>query len=213
MLKSVIIIIFYFNTFFVFCQPKNFVGGMFLNFNEIYLVGGNDTYWQETNGYISGAIGLSTGLSVNRYLNNNYFFNFEIRYVQKGSIYEYHIHDTTRFLEVLRLNYIEVPISIGYKWNIHKRDIFIESGFAYAKLFSSEKKIIEYAMLTNISNAEHFKKTDITWFTCVKYPINIKKKNIFLGLRFSYSLFTIHEHDNLNNMVYGLQIDYKFKDK
>lgn len=213
MLKVVIIIIFYFNTIFVFCQPNNFVGGMFLNFNGIDLVGGNDIYWQETNGYIGGAIGFSTGLSVNQYLHEKYYLNFEIRYIQKGSVYEYLIQDNTRLLEVLRLNYIEVPISIGRKFNIYKRDIFIESGFAYAKLFSSENKINEYAMLTNITNAESFKDTDISWFTCVKFPINKIENKILLGLRFSYSLFTIHEYDKLKNMVYGLQIDYKFNNK
>jgi hypothetical protein len=211
MLKAVIILIFNFYTVLTFCQSNYFIGGIFFNVNGIHLEGNNDIYWQNSNGRTLGAGGLSAGLSVNHYLHKKYYINLEIRFMQKGSVYEYFILDTTRFFEVLRLNYMEVPISIGYKFKIYKRSFFIESGFAYGKLFSSEEKINEYAKLTNISNAEFFKDSDISWFTCIKYPLNkTRRKNLILGLRFAYSLFTIHKYDNLNSMVYGLQMDYKF---
>ncbi|MBI9067304.1 MAG: outer membrane beta-barrel protein [Salinivirgaceae bacterium] len=213
MLKAVIILIFNFYPVFMFCQSNYFIGGIFFNVNGIHLEGNNDIYWQNSNGRTLGAGGLSAGLSVKHYLNKKYYFKLEIRYVQKGSVYEYFNPYTTRSFEVLRLNYMEIPASIGYKFQVYKRTLFFESGFAYAKLFSSEKKINEYAILTNIENAESFKDTDISWFTCVKFPINKIENKILLGLRFSYSLFTIHEYDKLKNIVYGIQMDYKFNNK
>ncbi len=211
MLKVVVIIIFNLFSVISFCQSNYFNGGVFFNVNGIHLEGNNDIFWQNSNGKAFGAGGLSAGISTYRYLNQKYYLNLEIRFIQKGSVYEYFIQDDTRFFEVLRLNYIEIPISLGYRFKVYKKDLFMESGFAYAKLFLSEKNINKYAKLTQISNAEFFKDSDISWFTCVKYSLNKTKRNkLVLGLRFSHSLFTIHEYDNLHNMVYGLQIDYKF---
>lgn len=211
MLKAVKILIFNFYSISMFCQPHQFIGSIFLNVNGIHLEGNNDIYWQNSNGIMLGAGGLSTGISVKRYLHKKYYINLEIRFIQKGSVYEYLNRYATRSFEVLRLNYMELPVSTGYKFQIYKRNLFFESGFAYAKLFSSKEKINEYAFLTNISNAKFFKDYDISWFTCFKYPLNKKgKENLFFGLRFSYSLFTIHEYNKLKNMVYGLQIDYNF---
>lgn len=211
MLKLAILCVFSFASVSIFCQPHHFIGGIFFNANGIHLEGDNDIYWQNSNGIMLGAGGLSTGLSVKHYLHKKYYINLEIRYIQKGSVYEYVNPYTTRNFEFLRLNYMELPVSIGYKLQTYKINFFIESGFAYAKLFSSKVKINEYAYLTGISNAEFFKDYDISWFTCFKYPLNKKgKENLLFGLRFSYSLFTIHEYDKLKNMVYGLQMDYIF---
>ncbi len=214
MLKAVIILFFNFHAVLLFCQPHHFIGGIFFNVNGIHLEGDNDIYWQNSNGIMLGAGGLSGGLSVKHYLHKKYYTNFEIRFIQKGSVYEYLNQYSTRSFESLRLNYIELPVSMGYTFQIYKRNLNFESGFAYAKLFSSEKKINEYADLTNISNAEFFKGYDISWFTCFKYPINKKgKENLLFGLRFSYSPFTIHEYDKLKTMVYGLQMDYIFNNE
>lgn len=211
MLKLAILYVFSFVTISIFCQPHHFIGGIFFNANGIHIVGDDNTYWQNSNGTIWGGGGLSAGLSVKHYFNKKYYLNLELRYIQKGSVYEYLNQYATQFFEVLRLNYMELPVSVGYKLKTNKRNYFIESGFAYAKLFSSKVKMNDFAYRTGITNAESFKDYDISWFSSFKFPLKKKgKENLLFGLRFSHSLFTIHEYYKLKNMVYGLQIDYIF---
>jgi hypothetical protein len=211
MFKPVITITFCFISIISYCQPRNFIGGIFFNANGIHIVGDDNAYWQNSNGKIWGGGGLSAGLSVKHYLNKKYYFNLELRYIQKGSVYEYLNQYATQSFEVLRLNYMELPVSVGYKLKTNKKNYFIEFGFAYAKLFSSKVKMNDFAYRTGITNAESFKDYDISWFSSFKFPLNKKgKENLLFGLRFSHSLFTIHEYYKLKNMVYGLQIDYMF---
>lgn len=211
MLKAVIISILNFYSVIIFCQPHNFIGGVFFNANGIHIVGDDNSYWQNTNGNIWGGGGLSAGLSVKHFLGAKYYLNLELRYIQKGSVYEYINQYATQSFEVLRLNYIESPVSIGYKLKTNKKNYFIELGFAYAKLFSSKVKMNDFAYRTGITNAELFKDYDISWFGSFKFPLGRKgKENFLFGLRFSRSLFTIHDYYKLKNMVYGLQIDYIF---
>jgi hypothetical protein len=212
MVKAVIIIIFNLFSLVTYCQPRNFIGGMFFCANGVQIEGGNSSnYWYNSNGSIFGGGGLSTGLSVKHYLKNWYYFNIDLRYIQKGSLFTYFDQNTSQYTEFLRLNYMEIPISFGYQLNTKKTKYFIESGFAYAKLFSSKGNINEFVNRYGNINAEYFKDYDISWFSSLKTPVNRKsKKNLLLGLRFSYSLFTIHEYYDLKNMVYGLQLDYIF---
>lgn len=211
MLKAVLILIFNFYSALIFCQPRHFIGGVLFNTNGIHIEGDNDIYWQNSNGIILGGGGLSAGISVKHYLLKKYYLNLELRYIQKGSVYEYLNEYATQSFDVLRLNYMELPVSIGYKLKIDKKNYFIESGFAYAKLFSSKVKIDEFDYRTGTLSEESFKDYDISWFSSLKFPINKKsKENLLFGLRFSYSLFTIQEYYKLKNMVYGLQMDYFF---
>ncbi|MCK9499524.1 MAG: PorT family protein [Bacteroidales bacterium] len=210
MLKVVIIIIFNFYSLIIFSQQDNFIGGILFNVNGIQIEG-NDTFWPNSNGSITGGVGLSTGLSVQHYLLKRYYFNFEIRYIQKGSVFAFLDQSATTYSEILRLNYMELPVSLGYQLKIKNKKYFIETGFAYAKLFSSKGNINEFVNRFGTINSENFNDYDISWFSSLKYPINKKNKgNLLLGLRFSYSLFTIHRDYKLKNMVYGLQMDYKF---
>ncbi len=211
MLKTIIIVILNFYSILGFCQPRNFIGGIFFNANGIHIVGDDNAYWQNSNGTVWGGGGLSAGLSVKHYLNKNYYLNFELRYIQKGSVYEYLSQQSAQSFKVLRLNYIELPVSIGHKLKTNKKSYFIETGFAYAKSFSSRVKINDFAYRTGAANVEFFKDYDISWFGSFKFPLNKKgKENLLFGSRFSNSLFSIHEYYKLKNMVYGLQIDYIF---
>jgi hypothetical protein len=211
MLKAVIVIILNFYSVLVFCQPHKFIGGILFNGNGIHIVGDDNAFWQNSNGTIWGGGGLSAGLLVKHFLNKKYYLNLELRYIQKGSVYEYLNQYATQSFELLRLNYMELPVSVGYKIKTNKKNYFIESGFAYAKLFSSKVKMNEFAYRTGITNAESFKDYDVSWFSSFKFPLNKKgKENLLFGLRFSHSLFTIHEYYKLKNMVYGLQLDYVF---
>ena len=209
MFKAISFLIFNFFTISLFCQPNYFIGGIFFSANGMHIVGDDDAFWQNSNGKIWGGGGLSTGLSVKHYLGKKYYLNLELRYIQKGSVYEYLNQYASQSFELLRLNYMELPVSIGYKLKTDKNDYFIETGFAYAKLFLSKVKMNEFAYRTGITNAESFKNYDISWFSSFKFPLNKKgNQNLLFGLRFSHSLFTIHEYYKLKNMVYGLQIDY-----
>ena len=212
MLKLAILCVISFVNVSIFCQPGRFIGGIFFNANGIQVEGDNQIYWKNSNGKIWGGGGLSAGLSVKHYLHKKYYLNLELRYIQKGSVYEYINQYATQSFDVLRLNYLELPVSFGYRLKTDKRNYFIETGFAYGKLFSSKVKINEFAYRTGASNAEYFKDYDISWFSCFKFPLNKKgKDNLLFGLRFSHSLLTIHEYYKLMNMVYGLQMDYIFR--
>ncbi|MFW5721339.1 MAG: outer membrane beta-barrel protein, partial [Bacteroidota bacterium] len=182
MLKIAILCVSSFVSYSIFCQPHHFIGGIFFNANGIHVEGDNKIYWQNSNGKIWGGGGLSAGLSIKHYLHKKYYLNLELRYIQKGSVYEYLNQYATQSFEVLRLNYMELPVSVGYKLKTNKKNHFIESGFAYAKLFSSKVKMNDFAYRTGITNAESFKDYDISWFSSFKFPLNKKgKENLLFG--------------------------------
>lgn len=195
-----------------YSQTRHFIGGIFFNANGMEVKGQNTIFWQDTNGTIWGGGGFSTGLNVKRYLNKTLYLNLELRYIQKGSVYEFTNQYATQSYETLRLNYTELPLSIGYKLSTNRTNYFLETGFAYAKLFSSKLNISELADRSGDLAIQDFRDYDFSWIASFKFPLNkYGKENILLGLRFSYSLFSIHDQYKLANMVYGIQIDYLFK--
>lgn len=211
MFKAVLILFLNVYSVVVFAQPHPFIGGIFFNANGMQIEGDNGMYWNNTNGTIWGGGGISAGLLVKHYVKKRYFFTLEIRYIQKGSVYEYLNQYATPSFELLQLNYMELPVSVGYELTTNNNKYYIESGFAYAKLFSSKVKINEFAQRSGTSNASFFKEYDVSWFSSLKFPLNKKgNKNLLFGLRLSYSFFTIHHYYTLKNMVYGLQFDYIF---
>jgi hypothetical protein len=195
----------------IFAQPNKFVGGVFINGNGIHIIGDDEIFWQSSNGTIWGAGGLSGGVSVKRNINKTFYLNLEIRYIQKGSIYEYSSQPTVKNQELLRLNYFEIPVLLGYNLRINKKSYMFETGFGIAKMFSSKLKLEEFANRNYNPDAKRFKENDISWIGSVKFPLNRRgKENLLFGLRCSYSIFSIHENYTLRNLVYGIQLDYLF---
>ncbi len=193
-------------------QTSRFTGGVFLNLNGIQIEGESNNYWQNFNGSVYGGGGLSAGLSVRYSRDQKNYFNLELRYIQKGSVYAFSSRYGTKSFEVLRLNYVEVPVSYGHELNYGKRNFSAESGFAFAKLFMSEVTMNEFVSRTGSADARYFKDYDFSWFSMLEFPLFRKRtERLLLGLRFSYSLLTVHEYYKLRNMVYGLQLDYLFQ--
>ena len=146
-----------------FSQSDKFVAGIFLNGNGIHIVGDDEIFWQSSNGIIWGGGGLSGGVSVKRNLTETIYLNLEIRYIQKGSNYEYQSQSTGQSFEVLRFNYFEIPVLLGYTFNINKKNYYFETGFGIARMFSSKMKISEFANRQHNPDAQAFRKQDLSW--------------------------------------------------
>jgi hypothetical protein len=190
-------------------QSNPFICGIFFNANGIHIIGEDEIFWQSSDGTIWGGGGLSAGINVKKGISKKTYFVFELRYIQKGSIYEYTNQYATQSFEVLRFNYIEIPVMLGLTYKIKKRDYFFETGPAYAKLVFSEMKINELAYRTNIPDISGFYNYDLSWIGSLKFPINAKgKKNLLFGVRVSCSVFSIHPNYSLRNLDYGLQLEY-----
>lgn len=195
----------------LFPQVNKFVGTVFFNANGIHITGNDKGYWQSSSGSIFGGGGISGGICVKRNLNKKIYFNFEMRYIQKGSVYTYLNEYGTESDELLRLNYLEIPIQLGYIFKRNKKEFLFETGFGFARLFNTKFKKSGFTDRNAYPNIDKFKKQDISWIGSFKYPLNQKgKKNLLFGLRFSYSLFTIHQYYKIRNMDYGIQLEYVF---
>ncbi len=194
-----------------FSQQNEFIAAIFFNANGIEIKGDNEIFWQSSRGKIWGGGGLSCGANVKRYITKNNYINLELRYIQKGSVYEYLNLFGTINLDMIRLNYLEVPILCGHKFYINEREYFIETGLGYARHFSSISEISEFGSRNYSPDAKYFKNHDLSWLSSFKFPLNRQgKQNLLFGLRFSYSLLSIHNNYNLRNLVYGIQFDYVF---
>lgn len=195
----------------LFCynQQKGFTLGIIVNANGIHIEDENEIFWQASKGKIWGGGGLSSGIYVKRFIHNSVYLKSEFRYICKGSNYEYVNRYGTISNEVLRLRYAEIPFEVGYQLKTSRNYYFFESGIAYARLFSSRLNIEEFASRNEITDIRNFKNSDVSWTGSLKFPVNKNgKQNLLLGLRFSYSLISIHEYYRIKNLNYGIQLDY-----
>jgi len=183
--------IFFLGAYSIFCQGQlqnHFIGGVFFNANGIHVEGENNNFWQNSGGTIWGGGGLSTGLYVKRYLHKKTYLDLEIRYIQKGSVYDYINQYSAQSHKVLRLNYLELPVLIGYMLKTNKNKYFIESGIACARLFSSKLNILDFVNSSGYINAEDFKDYDLSWISTFKFPLN-KKKQTQTSFWYSFLIF------------------------
>lgn len=196
-------------------QDNDFHAGLSFGINGVELNGETQVFWHAYNGTIWGTGGISGGIFIERYLSNSFLASLQIKYTRKGSLYEFTDKSTLYqqpSYEGLRLNYIELPLSIGYKLNTSHIYFLFETGLAYAKLFSSKMSIEELSKRNTTPSIEEFKDTDITWNSHVKIPINQHRgNNLFLGLGVSHSIVSIHKVYRLYNFVYGFDMIYLFK--
>ena len=153
--------------------------------------------------------GISLGASIGRIFNPNLHGSFELRYISKGSIYEKYA-TTQKTTHLLKLNYIEIPVLVGYSFLPDNVNIILESGFAVAKMFQSDESInllVESVGSKNIN--EDFNDIDISWIGIFKWSMNPNAaNNVFLGFRFEHSILSIHESWNLYNVNWGVQFEY-----
>jgi hypothetical protein len=193
-------------------QNTEFIAGLLVNINGISFVGKTAQFWNASDGTIWGGLGGSVGVSVQRDLTKKLYPKFELRYSKKGSIYEYLNQYSTQSNEVLFMNYIDIPVLIGYKFRANKKQYFLESGVSFAKQISSNIEFDELNSRTGTPNAENFKNIDISWTGCLKFVLNKKgNENLLFGLRIDHSLIPIHHYYKIYHFDYGIEINYLLK--
>ena len=145
---------------------------------------------------------------------NKIYSTLEFRFINKGSIYEYINDYSTQSFETIFLNYIELPILLGYKIKPHKRIYYIDIGFAYAKMISSNINANDLLRRLGTPNANAFKNYDVSWIASLKFPLTEKwMNNLLLGIRMSRSILSIHQYYKLYNFDYGIELDYVFNNR
>lgn len=195
----------------VYAQEDQFNLGFLFNVNMHSSVGENNEFWNS--GERSWpSISTSEGIFVNRNLSKHTYGNIEFRYIQKGS--NNTIND--RWVR-LSLNYIEVPISFGYKYQTFDNNIYFEAGFAYACLINSKVTSgIRKHNTTEVDSTDisAIRNSGISMQIAVKKPLNPKyKDNLFLAFRFSYSMSSFSDIYQIYSLNYGFEIDYIIKGK
>ncbi|HAF30160.1 MAG TPA: hypothetical protein DCG75_14055 [Bacteroidales bacterium] len=210
MKKTILTILFL--TFFVvlsLAQKYGFDAGLFFCLNGIHIEGDNEVLYNSSNGIIWGTGGISAGLTVKRNFTENFYWTFDLRYIRKGSIYEFTNIQGVQDFESIKLDYAELPISIGYEIKLEKRNLYFELGAAISKLLNSEKLVSDYSYGQDISLFDQFKDYDYSFLGALKFSLN-KKDNVIFGLRVERSFLSIHEKYQLYNFDYGIEFSYYF---
>ena len=70
-------------------QSSGFRAGVLFNANGIHIQGQDDTYWSVSSGTVWGTGDLSAGGFVKRNFSDHFYTSLELRYIQKGSLYEF----------------------------------------------------------------------------------------------------------------------------
>jgi hypothetical protein len=184
-----------------------FKGGFLFNANGIQLEGQDAAYWSPAGGKIWGAGGLSLGARVQRSFSNHLFWALELRYIRKGSLYEYLTEYGLMEYEALKINYLEIPLLLGCIFRPDGKYRILETGFAVSRMFSSQLAVDKLVHRTGTPNADDFKDWDFSWVAAFKFPLNRRKAdNLLFGVRAEHSVRSIHEIYKLYNFVYGVEL-------
>lgn len=137
--------------------------------------------------------GPIAGIFVERYFSDNWGGKVELVYIQKGSQSAVSQLDNSYYR--MRLNYLEVPVSIQWKF---KKDLAFFAGLGYARLLKSE----ESDQLGVIYYTPEFRKYEVSWHAGLLYNFS---DNWFVDARYSASVTPIRPYHNSYN--------YNFFDK
>jgi len=189
----------------------SFNAGFFFGANGIQFQGDTDNFWTSTNGSVWGNGGLSAGVYVDRCFWKNSGLKLELRYIRKGSIYEYVNNYNSLSFEIVKLLYTEIPLLYYYQYSTTKRKIRFESGVAIARLFASKVNFDELLPRIDTPDPNNYRNMDVSWIGAIKFPVRLLRKDkLLFGIRYSHSLFSIHKDYKLRNMDYGLELNYSF---
>ncbi len=141
------------------------------------------TATQVTGDQLSGfsKAGLFGGLRVSRALGNYGAGQMEINFIQKGSRLNAKPDKGLNNSYLLRLNYMEVPVSYRLRLN---KFFGIEGGAKFAYLINTRERD-ENGDIPDEANKPDFNKFDISVFTGVVYEINDKWSFV---IRYAYSV-------------------------
>jgi len=192
-----------------YAQKKGFDAGIFFGLNGIHIEGDNEVLYNSSSGTIWGTGGVTAGLTVKRVFAKNFFWTFDLRYIRKGSIYEFTNIQGVQDFESIKFDYAELPVLVGYKAELEKRYLYLELGAAAAKLINSEKLISDYSYGQDISLFDKFNDYDYSIVGSLKSSLN-KKEKVLIGIRVERSFISIHETYKLYNFDYGIDLSYYF---
>lgn len=190
-------------------QNKEFVVSAIAGFYGVHIEGDINQMYSDNFGSVSGKGGLSFGLNIKHGFSRKLYGAFDIRYSQKGSVYSFTTNYGTRAFESIMLNYIEIPLLLGIDFKVKKKHLFVETGLGYGRLLSAKMDVSDLYDWDTTEKTDGFKNEEITWVANVKYPI-VQSGKLLTGIRFSYSLNSIHKDYNLHNLVYGIEVYYLF---
>jgi hypothetical protein len=203
------LLFFSFTNIFLFAQQKGFDAGVFFGLNGIHIEGDNVVLYNSNNGTIWGTLGATAGVAVKRDFAKSFYWTFDLRYIRKGSIYEFSNTQGVQDFEVIKFDYAELPVLVGYNIRLEKRYVYFEMGAAAAKLLNSEKLVSDYSYGQDISLFDQFKDYDYSFIVALKYSFNTKEKSL-IGFRVARSFLSIHEIYKLYNFDYGIELSYYF---
>jgi len=127
-----------------------------------------------------------------RALSDKWEAKFEIDLLQKGSKKNQDPENGNYDYYLLRLNYIEVPVMLRYKYKNWK----IEGGMAFAALFKTK----EYTEYGEITGYLPFRKSDISELTGLGYVFNDKLE---FDIRFENSVVPVRKFRDANKYYGG----------
>lgn len=122
---------------------------------------------QSGNRQVGTRIGLTIGPGVSTVLNGRWEANLEMLYSQNAH-YAKIVETPPVPLNRLRMHYVEVPLSLGYRFNIEKDKAEsyykrrVSAGIAYARLFRHAVLAIDG---TDVTNAVRFDQENALLFT------------------------------------------------
>jgi len=143
-------------------------------------------------------VGLYLGAYVNRYFSDKSSLQMELDFIQKGSRKNPNAKKNDYSTYLLRLNYIEIPVS--YKYDFSKNGT-LEGGLSLGVLVNSYEEANE---TTTISGGE-FNRTDYSWHIGGYYTL---MENLRINVRYSNSFIPVRDHssganDRLNGGQYN----------
>jgi len=190
-------------------QDRSFTAGIFVGFNGIQIEGEINEMYSDFSGRIYGKGGLSIGLNVKHHISSGFYTAFEIRYMRKGSIFQFSSPPGTQTYESISLDYIELPLTFGYILDLKPRLIVAEAGLAYGRLFNYHIESGDFDYWYDQEKMEQLNPSDYSLVGALRYA-PFKNQRFLTGFRFSYSLCSIHSVYKLYNMDYGVEISYLF---
>ncbi len=174
-----------FSIFFIFfisfsLSAQKFNGGLMAGFTGSQVDG--DTH----GGYHKG--GLLGGAFVNRVINDNFSWQLEMKFIQKGSHF---VPDSAEFANNervyrLHLNYAEVPIMLNYHY---KKKFILSLGLGVGYLISFKEEW-DGVRLYEDSN-RFFQDYEISYNFGISYKLT---KKLYFSLSHSYSILPIRRH-------------------
>jgi hypothetical protein len=130
--------------------------------------------------------GLYLGAFVNRGFSKKSSMQMELDFIQKGSRKNPKPKNNDYTTYLLRLNYIEIPVS--YKYDFSAKGT-LEGGLSFGVLVNSYEEANE---TTTLSGGE-FDRTDFSWHVGLYYTL---MENLRVNVRYSNSLLPVRDHSS-----------------